>query len=228
MFNDFISLLFPNLCSSCGKPLYKGEKHICTYCIYHLPKTNFHIESDNSIYRMFWGRVNIENACSYYYFNKGNKVQNLIHQLKYKSKKEIGIKIGELYGNELIKADAYKNIDFIVPVPLHKSKEKKRGYNQSYMFAEGLSNSMKIQIENNIIIRNKASQTQTKKSRIERWDNVSDIFSVKDFKKLEGKHILIVDDVITTGATIEACAIELSKIPNIKISVASIACTVDN
>ncbi|CAN5464479.1 ComF family protein [soil metagenome] len=223
MLNDFISLIFPQVCVSCSKSLYKYEQTICTYCIYHLPKTNFHLDNDNPIAKIFWGRINIHSAGAFYGFNKGGKVQHLIHQLKYKGRKEVGFTVGKLYGHELKKSEQFNTVDIVIPVPLHKKKIKKRGYNQSESFAEGLAVSMDATTDFNVLFRAQESETQTKKSRFNRWQNVESIFQLKDLSSLEGKHVLLVDDVVTTGATLEACAQTLQQIPGIKISVATIA-----
>jgi len=206
MFNDFFNLIFPKTCFACHTALLKYEKIICTSCQFYLPKTNFHLESNNNLNKVFWGRVDVKKAASFYYFNKGGKVQNLLHELKYKGAKEVGERIGELYGLELLNTDFLKGIDLIIPVPLHVKKLKKRGYNQSECFAIGLSKVTLISVQNNVLYRHEFSDTQTKKSRFNRWQNVSNIFNLKNSEKIKGMHILLVDDVITTGSTIEACA----------------------
>lgn len=221
-FQDFISLIYPRICVICGNSLFQNEDIFCTPCQYHLPKTNFHLLKDNEVSRIFWGRVKIENAASYLFFTKGSKVQRLIHQFKYKGKKQIGIKIGKLYAYELRKSKLFDEIDYIIPVPLHVKKQKKRGYNQSEQFGIGLSVGMKVELKTDVLFRIKASETQTKKTRFNRWENVNEIFNIKNKKQLTGKHILLIDDVITTGATIEACAQVLHKIQDVKISVVSI------
>jgi len=221
---DFISLIYPHICMSCGKSLFKKEICICTYCKYHLPKTNFHLEEDNPVSRMFWGKVNITAAASYYYFNKGSKVQKLIHNLKYSGQKEIGNTIGEFYGTELKESELFKNIDNIIPVPLHPRRQRKRGYNQSAFFAEGLAKGIEAVYDYELLYRSYDSQSQTRKSRFERWKNVEYIFKLKNPEDLEGKHILLVDDVITTGSTLEACAQTLLKVNGVKVSIATIAC----
>ena len=224
MWKDFLSLIFPKVCFSCGKSLYKSEKCICVYCLSHLPKTNFHLYSDNYLMKLFWGRADIFSAASLYVFLKGGKVQHLIHQLKYRGKKEIGISIGKYYGKELKSSPFFNKADVIIPVPLHPKKFKSRGYNQSEIFAQGLSESLKIKNENNLLIRTHISETQTKKSRFARWKNVESVFKIIQPEKLQGKHILLADDVVTTGATFESCARKILEIPGTKVSVASIAC----
>ena len=225
MINDFISLIFPKVCYACGKSLFKNEDCICAWCHYHLPKTNFHLRADNPVMRLFWGRTNICSASSLYSFNKGSKVQHLIHQLKYRGKKEIGISIGKYYGRELKTATAFSSASVVVPVPLHKKKLKKRGYNQSETFAQGLAESLEIECGRDLIERTHASQTQTKKSRFDRWKNVEEVFRVTAPEQLQGRHVLLVDDVVTTGSTLEACATRILEIPGAKVSVLTIATT---
>ena len=223
MLNDFISLIFPQVCVSCGKSLFKNEQNICTHCVYHLPKTDFHLDNENPIAKIFWGRTNIYSAGAFYGFNKGGKVQHLIHQLKYKGRKEIGFTVGKLYGFDLKQSENFNTIDVVIPVPLHPKKEKKRGYNQSESFAQGLATVMEAETNFTTLFRKYDSETQTRKSRFSRWENVETIFQLKNGESLTGKHILLVDDVITTGATLEACAQTLQQIPDIKISIATIA-----
>jgi len=222
--DDFISLIYPRICMACGNDLFKHEHCICTFCSYHLPKTNFHLEEENPVSRLFWGKANIHSAASFYYFNKGGKVQQLMHQLKYKGKKEIGIYIGNIYGKELSKASLFNTAECVIPVPMHPHKQKKRGYNQSEMIAIGLSRSMKIPVDTKTLVKTTKTETQTRKSRFSRWENVKEVFELKEYSHLENKHVLLVDDVITTGSTLESCILNLSKVPGIKISVASMAC----
>jgi ComF family protein len=222
-FNDIISLLYPDLCQACSTPLFRNEKIICISCLYKLPKTNFHLSENNELSRVFWGRVQIESIASFLFFNKKGRVQNLMHAFKYKSNKEIGRYLGNLFALDLEKNNWLDSIDVIIPIPLHPKKEKLRGYNQSEEFAQGLAKINSIPVNSNIIHRKVESETQTKKSRFKRWENVNTIFQLSDNINIQGKHILLVDDVITTGATIEACAQELLKMEDVKISIASLA-----
>jgi len=181
------------------------------------------LEKDNTIERIFWGRFPLQKASSFLFFSKGGRVQNLMHEFKYRSKKEIGFYLGELFARELSKDNWLDEIDVIIPVPLHYKKQEIRGYNQSEEIAKGLNIQSSIPVETAVIKRIVASETQTKKSRFRRWENVSEIFQIDNPEKIEGKHILIVDDVITTGATLEACAQKLLTIEGVKISLASLA-----
>ncbi len=227
MFNIFklnylFDLFYPNICMSCGQALKSQEKIICIKCLLRLPKTGFHFHEDNPISRVFWGRINIEAATSFLFFSKQGRVQSLMHNLKYRGQKEVGIKLGSLFGAELIESPLYQNIDFIIPVPLHPKKLSKRSFNQSLMIAKGLSESMQIEI-NQDLKRKVHTSTQTKKSRYDRWKNVKDIFEIPNGNRLEGKKVLLVDDVLTTGATLEACANKLLEVEGVTICIATLA-----
>jgi ComF family protein len=223
LLDDFLSLIYPRLCYACGNSLYFNESVICNRCLATLPLTNSHLSKDNPVARTFWGRIPIEGAAARYYFRKGGPVQRLLHNLKYNHAPEIGIFIGQIYGKELLQGEAFRSVDLIIPIPLHLEKLKKRGYNQSAMFGQGLSQSMKIPIDEDSLYRTYYTDTQTRKSREERWENVKFVFTLKENADLEGKHILLVDDVITTGSTIEACANKLMEKKGVRISVAAIA-----
>jgi len=220
--SDFFDLIYPKICLACENPLMKHEENLCTLCIFSLPKTNFHTLSDNPVSRLFWGKAEIEGAASYFHFEKGGHVQQLIHRFKYKGFKEIGIEIGKHYGTDLKTVEPFSKADVIIPVPLHKSKLKKRGYNQSEFFATGLSASMNIPTDFTSLYRTKATQTQTKKSRYERFENVEAIFKLKEDHPVSGKHVLLVDDVITTGSTLEACCHAITAAGN-KVSLVTMA-----
>ncbi len=208
---------------ACSNALLAGEQHICINCLITLPKTHFHVDDDNPVARSFWGRAPVKSAAAYYYFKKGTGVQNLLHNLKYKGQKDMGVSLGLAYGAELKQSANFNSVAVIIPVPLHKKKLRQRGYNQSEYFAKGLAQGMGAVLDTASLIKSVHTQSQTKKSRIERVKNVEDVFTVTNTKQLAGKHVLLVDDVITTGATIEACALKLAEVDNITISVVSIA-----
>ena len=193
-------------------------------CMYKLPKTNYHTNADNPLAKVFWGRVEVNAVAAYCHYQKGNTVQDLVHELKYNGKKQLGTYLGKWYGNDLKESPLFNKVDAIVYIPLHPTKLKKRGYNQSALFAEGLAQSMGVPLLHGALSRVKNTDTQTRKSRIERWANVEGIFKVDKPEELINKHVLLVDDIITTGATIEACAVELLKANPASISIASIGC----
>ena len=223
LITDFFSLFFPDLCNSCLAPMQNGEQVICTYCLFYLPRTGYHLRSDNPVLRLFRGRVEIEAAAAYYVFQKGGGVQQLLHRLKYSGKTEVGIELGKMYGTDLKRSALFSNVDLIIPVPLHSRKLKERGYNQSEYFAIGLARSMHTVVDADSLIRVSPTETQTRKSRFSRWKNVGNVFRLVNPQNLEDRHILLVDDVITTGATIEACALALQGAKNIRVSIAAIA-----
>lgn len=221
--NDLIELIYPRTCGACNIPLLKGEYVLCTKCLAELPLTNYHLMKENPVEQIFVGRVPIEAATTLLYFHKKGRTQHLLHLLKYKGRQDIGFFLGQLLGKQLKESEFYKNVDTIIPIPLHIKRLKQRGYNQAECIANGIAQSMQIPVEKNLIIRNVATTTQTKKNRVERWENVANVFQIQEKYVQSGKHYLLVDDVITTGATIEACAQTLLTIPKIKISVAGLA-----
>ena len=223
MLKDLLSLIYPTVCAACGRSLYRNENCICTHCHYKLPQTKFHLSAINPVAKLFWGRVSLNAACSYYSFSKGGSVQKLVHQLKYQGRKEIGVTIGKFYGTELRDSISFRSVNTIVPVPLHEEKNRKRGFNQSEVFAQGISAGMDLPMDPANLVRVKATTTQTRRSRYDRWKNVETVFKIKDHEKLEGRHVLLVDDVVTTGATLEACAQAILKVPGTMVSIATIA-----
>lgn len=221
--DDFLSLLFPRLCYACGNYLLRNEKLICTECYVLIPRTNFHYQNDNPVSRLFWGRCNIEKAAAFSFYNKGSRITKLIHNLKYKGIKDIGHELGKMYARGLKESGFINDIDIIIPVPLHPSRERVRGFNQSKCISEGIGESTGLRVEVNALARIQGSATQTKRIRYDRWTNVEGIFRVVDPVIIRGKHILLVDDVITTGSTIESCTNELLKIEGVRVSVIALA-----
>ena len=221
--DDLISLLFPRLCYACGNHLLRNEYLICTECYVIIPRTDFHNIQDNPVAQLFWGRCMIQKAAAFSYYNKGSRIRKLIHNLKYKGINEIGYELGRIYGLSLKKSGFTDEMDLIIPVPLHPSKKRIRGFNQSESISKGISDVTGLPVETDSFVRRLASATQTKRSRYDRWTNVEGIFQVVSQEPFAGKHILLVDDVITTGSTVESCTNELLKIENVKVSVVALA-----
>ena len=219
----FIDLLFPNLCIVCAESLVKGEHQICLKCLSQIPKTNYHLMTGNPVEKKFWGKVPVEMASSFYFFQKGSGFQKLMHELKYRGNKEIGELLGKYAAVDLIENDNYKGIDVIIPVPLHPKKQLKRGYNQSEWICKGLSSVLEKPMNTDSLIRVQENTTQTKKSVYERYENTMGIFQLKEPNELNDKHVLLVDDVLTTGSTLEACIQALLKTKNVKVSVFTLA-----
>lgn len=220
---DFISLIYPQLCPACDGPLYAHEKSLCTSCIHELPRTGYHLRPDNPVSRLFYGRVNLHAAAAFLVFEKDGHVQQLIHHLKYKGNKEVGVEAGMLYGNDLKKSPLFADISVVIPVPLHRDKLRRRGYNQAACFAEGIAAATGASLDTTSLFRRTATESQTRKSRFARWQNVEEVFALTDPVPLQDRHILLVDDVVTTGATLEACAAPLADIPGARVSIAALA-----
>lgn len=223
IFQDFVALFYPRCCFACCEPLVKGEELMCSGCLSELPRTAYHRWLDNPVKGRLAGRIPLRFAFAFLKFRKDGIVQNLLHELKYNNRPEIGTRIGNLYGKDLLDSGFGESFDLIVPVPLHHSRLRKRGYNQSAKFAEGLSEAMNVPWEESISMRLRSTSTQTKKGRASRWQNVSAAFSSASSEKISGKRILLVDDVITTGATLEACGQHLISHNCGSLSVACIA-----
>jgi len=222
--SGFVSLAYPEFCSACGTNLYQTEKAICGLCRNSLPKTNFHFHPDNLATKLFWGKALIRSAASYYYYRKGSEVKSLIHQLKYKDQKDVGEIVGKWYAQELKESSLFADVDTIMPVPLHPDKFKKRGYNQSEQIAVGMIQEFNARYDNQSLTRKYFTETQTRKKVFDRHENVDDVF-VYESNLEKPHHILIVDDVITTGSTLIACinAIRAKLGTDVDISVATIA-----
>jgi len=223
MLKNLFNLFFPKVCLSCTNMLTDNEMYICTSCRHDLPITNFHFEDPDQVKKVFYGRIKLENATSLLRFQKKGMVQQLMHNLKYKGHQEVGNFLGSWLGKELSGIAEYEDIDVVIPVPLHKKKLKKRKYNQVSVFAKEIAKSLNIVCYENVLIKINNSASQVKKNRLARWNSKDEIFSVQNLNLINNKHILLVDDIITTGATIEACAYQLLKAKNVKISVASMA-----
>jgi ComF family protein len=214
--------VFPHVCEGCGSDLLEIHNELCLKCLSSLPQTNFHLHPDNPIEKMFWGRLPVIHGTAQYYFTKESLMQRLMHQLKYKGNKEVGIYLGKLMGHALAASNRFTSVDALIPLPLFPAKEKRRGYNQATAICQGIAEVMKKPLLENVIIRTTYTDSQTKKNRVERWQNMEGRFELAQPKALEGKHVLLVDDVITTGATLEACGREITKASNVQLSIATL------
>ncbi len=223
---DFLALFFPQACLACQDSLVAGEQHLCTTCRAELPYTNYHLlpAAQNPLSRRFWGKLPVEHTLSYLRFLRHGQVQHLLHQLKYQGQQELGKALGQLYGAELAEAGLSPAFDLVVPVPLHRRKLARRGYNQADAFAEGLAATLPCPWSAATLRRTEHTTSQTRKSRAERWHNVATVFEVAHPLEVAGRHVLLVDDVLTTGATLEACGAVLLAAGARQLSIATIAC----
>lgn len=222
---NILSLFYPRLCASCGDALQQNENYICLNCMLHLPETQFHKEHFNPLRSLFDGRAPVEEVTALMSFKKSNHVQKILHNLKYKGEKEIGKVLGEYFGGQLITEERYRGIQYILPIPLHPKKLRKRGYNQSEWIAMGLSKGMGIPYLTDVLVRTHYTDTQTRKNRFARWQNVKEVFEVQNPEKVSFTHVLLCDDVLTTGATTEAAIHKLLEVEGVKVSVVTLAAT---
>lgn len=220
--DSLLHLAFPHVCEGCGTDNLQAEHLLCLRCLSSLPETNFHMHANNPIEKIFWGRIPVTNATAQYYFTKESLMQRLMHQFKYKGNKDVGLYLGKLLGWALAASNRFSFVDALVPLPLHKSKEHKRGYNQATILCEGISSVVNKPVLKNIVTRPEQTETQTKKGRVQRWQNMEGKFQLTNNAGIEGKHILLIDDVVTTGATLEACGRELLKAENVQLSIATL------
>ncbi|WP_029033947.1 ComF family protein [Salinimicrobium terrae] len=225
MFHDFINLLYPKLCCSCETTLNTNENILCTSCLHELPIADHHLEKDNPVEKIFYGRIPVENATSLLLFEKKGMVQKLIHNLKYRGHKEVGPFLGAWLGSELKELSAWQEITVVVPVPLHRKKLRIRGFNQVAGFGQEIAKSLEVPYRDDLLLKITATKTQTIKKRLARWGTIDETFIIHNSSSLENAHVLLVDDLVTTGATLEACAQKLLKIPNLRISIATMAVT---
>src|SRR5690554_3426324 len=221
--NDINTILLPRLCFGCNALLYRGEEHICTVCRNHLPLTEYNFNAENPVDGIFYGRINIIKASSFLFFTEKGIVKNLIHYLKYRNQEQIGSFLGNWYGQQLRDNNFLTGLDYVIPVPLHPAKLRKRGYNQVALFARAIAEHLNAQYLDHILIKTANTKTQTKKTRLLRWQDKQDLYILTDPEILIDKKILLLDDVITTGATMETCATALSKVPGINLYLASMA-----
>jgi ComF family protein len=223
MLKPLVNLFFPKVCYACYNVLGDNEDTICVDCRNDLPITNFHFNNDESVIKVLYGRSKIEYGTALFRFEKKGPVQQLIHGLKYKGYENIGFVLGNWLGGELNEVEVYKSIDIVIPVPLHKKKLKKRGYNQVTKFGKQIAKELNTEYKEDVLVKITNTKSQTTKERLLRWTNSDELFALKNMEAIDNKHILLVDDIITTGATLEACINVLSQVKNIKISIATMA-----
>lgn len=220
----FLSLFYPRCCVVCGHPLCKGEECVCILCDINMPRTNFHLLPDNPVERGFWGKFPLGHATSFFYYRKGSSYRKILHRLKYGGEKEIGEVMGRHIAVELLPSGFFEHVDVIIPVPLHRKRLRTRGYNQSEWFARGIAAITGIPVDAESVIRHEFTETQVHKSAFERWGNVAGVFSLEKHAEIfAGKHLLVVDDVLTTGSTITSTASCLAEVEGVRISVLTIA-----
>lgn len=223
LWNDLWRLFFPQCCLICGKRLSEGEEHLCFRCLSGLPRTQMHVQRENEVEKRLWGRVLFEKAGAYLYYTKGGDVRKLLFELKYYGNVGLGHFLGRCVASEWLPSGFFKGVDVIVPVPLHPRRQKERGYNQSAVLAEGIASVTGIPLCEDLLFRRKYHETQTRQWNYGRWLNVENVFEVSASETFRGKHVLLVDDVLTTGATLVSCTDALSRIPDLRLSVLALA-----
>lgn len=214
-------LFFPHHCATCGTDVLNRDTELCWHCLGSLPATHFSSLPANPLEKIFWGRLSVQAATAMYFYTQDSILQKAMHAFKYHQNQQLGVQLGRLLGENLLRSGRFQ-ADLLLPVPLHPRKQKQRGFNQSAIICQGISQVMKVPYKEGIVIRPSASQTQTNKSRIDRWKNIEGKFSVTNTSAIEGKHCLLVDDVITTGATLESCGLALLNAGDVKISIVSL------
>ncbi|KAB1064045.1 ComF family protein [Salibacter halophilus] len=223
MLDDFVSLIYPNVCSGCSRPLLKHENTICLHCKTKLPFTHFHDDPHNMIEKIFWGRVPVEAASCLAYFYKRGLIQNMMHQLKYKDRTEVGVDLGKIAGFQLANSKRFSGVDLVIPIPMHPRKRKKRGYNQCTFIAKGIAEPLNAGVNEVALTKTDDTASQTRKSKFNRWLNVKSVFNLERPQDIEGKRVLLIDDVVTTGATLEAAGQTLLQAKNVELNIFTIA-----
>lgn len=217
--DSFLHFLFPHICEGCGSDMLSRNSLLCARCMEALPETHFEWYDNNPVERKFWGRLPIKAATAQYYFTRESLIQRLVHRFKYKGNKELGLQLGKMMGR-LLKRSGRFHAEALIPLPLFAAKERKRGFNQATILCEGMAEHLAIPVLNQVIMRPQATETQTRKGRIERWKNMEGKFVLANPDAIAGKHVLLVDDVITTGATLESCGAALLAADKVELSVA--------
>lgn len=223
MIRSLLHLLYPHVCENCGQDLTRTEEVLCVSCMRRMPATSFQLTANNPVEQVFWGRVPVQHAMAGYYFARDTCLQQLIHQFKYNRRKDIAVYLGRQLGLQLKQSNWWQKISLVVPVPLNKTKQRHRGYNQATMLANGIAEILDRKVLEDGLTRRARATTQTHKTRLERWKNVSEVFQLNNPAKVKNNHVLLVDDVLTTGATLEACAHALLSAEEVELSICSLA-----
>lgn len=221
---DLAALFLPRRCAGCDTGLMRFETGLCLACLEDLPRARFHDDAQNRVEQLFWGKVQLQAASSFLLFTPGGMVQHMLHRLKYANDREIGLLLGRYMAEELMTSKRFSDVDLLLPVPLHPSKKRKRGYNQCDVLVEGMRQVWTLPYTKQELMRVISTPSQTRKGRLDRWRNVGQAFQVQDPEGMRGKHVLLVDDVVTTGATLEGCIKALEAVPDVRISVCTVAC----
>jgi ComF family protein len=224
--HPLLHLFIPHHCAGCGSDIMSRQQVLCMHCIDRLPVTGFQQHAGNPIEKIFWGRMPVTAAASYLYFSKNSLLQHIVHELKYRGNKELGLFLGRKMGEALLNTNRFNDIDALVPLPLFAARQRKRGYNQASILCQGMAAILSLPVLEQAITRHTSTETQTNKNRIDRWLNIQGKFELKQPAAVAGKHILLVDDVITTGATLEACGQQLLTAPNTRLSIMTMAFTI--
>jgi len=226
LFNSALHLFYPHNCEGCSTDVLENDHLLCAKCYATLAETGFMGKENNPVEKTFYGRLQVEEAGAAYYFTQDSIMQKLIFALKYNGNKDVGLYLGKQLGKQVLQSRRFNNVDILVPLPLNAKRQFKRGYNQAELICNGIADVINKPINTKVVLRSVHTTTQTQQSRMARWQNMKDVFDVDDLQSLEGKHILLVDDVVTTGATLEACGTMLLNIKDVKLSIVTVAYTV--
>ncbi|MFZ6025510.1 MAG: ComF family protein [Bacteroidota bacterium] len=226
LLSSVLQLFYPHQCPGCGNDYLQLNHFLCSRCIHRLPETGYFEKADNPVEKAFYGRIRLEQAAALYYFTKNSLVQELMVQLKYKGNRDAGLFLGRMIGHNIRTSERFADIDILVPLPLNPKKQFKRGYNQAELICVGIAEVCELPLFTDAVVRKQFTESQTKQNRMARWLNMEGVFEIRNPEQLINKHVLLVDDVITTGATLEACGSYILAVPGTRLSIATAAYTI--
>ncbi|MFT3902873.1 MAG: ComF family protein [Niabella sp.] len=226
--NALLHLFYPHICAGCGTHALAANSQLCVQCLHELPATGFENHPGNPVEARLSGRIRFEQATAQYYFAKKSFMQDVMHAFKYHGNRELGLQLGRLMGHSLQQSHRFDKVDLLIPLPLHDRRERQRGFNQSTIICKGISEVLQIPVITDAVVRHTITETQTKKNRAARWQNMEGKFAVVDKHVLSGKHVLLVDDVITTGSTLESCGTAMLAVEDVKLSIATLCFAATN